>query len=443
MLEVRFDRISYGINEKKTLTPTLKMVEMALSNVGFRDGVWLLKSPHRTRKKGAERFRAVRFDGSGIRIRCKPGGNETCYEWTLFAPSGTDMELLFADLCGLHPSDLRVIRSSSGLASEKAILGGVIEHLADRPPGLLPEGIGARDIAEDLAPKAPECLQEDLSGEGASDNEENTNGPSLSLPEISVMVADVLSPSIPSISSLDISGMEGRLNSDQVLDRALIAFGTVLSGRDWVSKAESSRAMIRHLNVSGLAGKSDIYGSVKGAMKSLMANLRSKGYLERIVSSENTTRGYKITEKGKKRLGMVVQMLDSGAAGRLGLPSKKEESQLGSSERNDKIGAIKNLLGEHEMVVKEISDLKELMADLGREGEDEKILLSGLTKAMEEKVEQRKSVDAEISRLRTKIEEKESKAAKISGDMLELESELDRMERRRSELEGKIFSDVR
>ena len=60
MLQVRLERVPFGINERKTVNPTMRLVEMAIRNAGFSDGVWLLRSPHRTRKKGAERFRALR-----------------------------------------------------------------------------------------------------------------------------------------------------------------------------------------------------------------------------------------------------------------------------------------------------------------------------------------------------------------------------------------------
>lgn len=464
MLDVRFERISMGINEKKTLTPTLKMVEMALRNIGFSDGVWLLKSPHRTRKKGAERFRAIRFDGAGIRVRCKPGGNETCYEWTLFPPAGTDQDLLFSDLCGLHPKDLRVVRSATSVRSEAAVLGGFVRHLTEQP---LPEASEEEGDRPEVLPSENEVLRQESheeqtpvtsSQESPSDEDElEREFEETSLLQTPAEASEAFVRKMPTISSLDISGMEsGRLRSDPVLDRALIALGIAMKGTDSIPRGVSSEVMVRKLNIGGLLERSRVYDSLKGAMKAIMMSLHRRGYIDRIMGKRNSegghwVKGYKMTGKGRKRLAMLVQMLDPSIAGELeeqvaepvAPPEPAKEIRPPKAEGEDRIGTIKGMIDEHDSVKRQIADLKELLAESRRERDDDLVLVQGLRKAVDEKVGQIEALKAEMARIEGRALELESKVRMAESDAESLESEMRDLEVRKIELESGIFSGVR
>lgn len=137
MLEVKMDRVPFGISDKKVLNPTMKMLEFALHNAGFSEGVWILKSPHRTRKKSAERFMALRLEGSGFRVRCKPGGNDTCFEWTLLPPEHMDQNSVFSDLRSLHSKTMRSTRKFKDEMVDKveaSIVGVLFDRLVDAKP---------------------------------------------------------------------------------------------------------------------------------------------------------------------------------------------------------------------------------------------------------------------------------------------------------------------
>ena len=456
-----------GINEKKTLTPTLKMVEMALRNVGFYDGVWLLKSPHRTRKKGAERFRAIRFDGAGIRIRCKPGGNETCYEWTLFPPAGTDQDLLFSDLCALHPKDLRVVRSATSLKSEATVFKGLIGHLADLKPRLeAPPEDGVREeqtedgVREEQTEESHEkqnpvtSAQDDASyGDELEREFEETD-----IVQTPAEASETFVRKMPTISSLDISGMEsGRLRSDPVLDRALVALGIAMKGRDSVSRGVSSEVMVRKLNVGGLLERSRIYDSLRGAMKAIMMSLHRRGYIDRVMGKRNSegehwVKGYSMTSKGRKRLAMLIQMLDPSIAAEIedqapeppaSQPAPALFSRPHKADEEDRIGTIKGMIDEHDSVKRQIADLKELIGESRRERDDDLVLVQGLRKALDEKVRQIDALKGEMARIEGKTTELESKIRKSEADAESLESEMRNLEVRKIELESGIFSGVR
>lgn len=453
MLDIRFERISMGINEKKTLTPTLKMVEMALKNVGFSEGVWLLKSPHRTRKKGAERFRAIRFDGAGIRVRCKPGGNETCYEWTLFPPAGTDQDLLFSDLCSLHPKDLRVVRSATSVRSEAAVFGGFMKHLmTDQKPTMEVPPANRQPDEKEESPVFADNDDEPQEDELEREFEE------IDLLQTQNGASETFGRKMSTISSLDISGMEsGKLRSDPVLDRALIALGIAMKGMDSIPRGVSSEVMVRKLNIGGLLERSRVYDSLKGAMKAIMMSLHRRGYIDRVMGKRNSVggqwvKGYTMTNKGRKRLAMLVQMLDPAIAIELeeqipepeaATPAPVTESRPPKAEGEDRIGAIKGMIDEHDSVKRQIADLKELIGESRRERDDGLVIVQGLKKALDEKAEQVEALKAEMARIEGKVLELESKIRGSEADAQSLESEMRDLEVRRIELESGIFSGVR
>ena len=441
MLDVRFERISFGINEKKVLTPTIKMVEMALMNVGFKQGAWLLKNPQRTRKKSAERFRAIRFDGTGVRIRCKPGGNDTCYEWTLFPPAGTDQDLLFADLCGLHPKDLRVVKSSAFIHSEGATLGGLVMRMANPEPKMpLAPLAPAAETKEpqEVPPRHAETpIEADMEREVSDEVEARA-----SLAGVSA----AFRKEIHRIDSLDISNMGGvSMSDDFVMDRALVAFRIGSSGEEFVKRSISSDAMVRLLNVEGLIKNSDIYESTRGTMKAIMMAMVKKGYVDRMVYGENTTSGYKITKRGCKRLAVLEQMLSPKLSAMLVKAPEQPQTpppsaQPSPSVGGEVIGTLKGLIDEYESMGVKIGELEVLVNELAKEDEDAKLMVSGIEKTIGEKTKERDSINGEIARLESRLVEISAAGAKVESDRSQLQDEMDRFKERRLVIEEQICS---
>lgn len=430
MLEVRIEKVPYSVNEKKTLNPTMRMLEFALANAGFEDGIWLLKSPHRTRKKGAERFRAMRLEGAGIRVRCKPGGNDTCYEWTLFPPAGMDLDSVFSDLCSLHPNSMRSTRVMAD-AGEVSIMGGLFDRIVSSRPGLLPPDIATKPEvkfsrgAEAATPE--EAVEEDSPPEGFASPKE---------------MSEETEPPMSRIGSLDLSSMKHSLSSNYAVDRALIAFWITSGGSDFSRRNILSEGLIRLLGMVGLSKNSPIYGSVKGAMRAILMACCSAGYMERLMYGENSTNGYRLTENGRKRLNFLESLLDEPLATQFrnaaAPPEEEKVPEAIHTHPDDKISVLKGLIGEHDSVKKEMEEIRQLMEELEGEVENDELMLSGLNKALAEKVGERESLNREIERLEAKMSSLRQGSEKKATDMRELKSELDRLSARKAAIELKV-----
>lgn len=433
MLEVKLERVPYGVSEKKILNPTVKMLEFALSNAGFSEGTWVLKSPHRTRKKGAERFRAMRLEGTGIRVRTKPGGNDTCYEWTIFPPQGMDQDSIFSDLCSLHPTSMRSTRSMAA-TGEGGIMGSLFDRIADSKPGLLPDDLAVKKHNNFFKPNTDE-IQSDLD-EFATDLEGVT-----SVAEISVELA----PAMERIESLDISETGETLSSDFAVDRALIAFKISGCGADFVRRTVLSEGLVKLLNIEGLSKKSAVYGSVKGAMRVLLMSCCGKGYMERIMYGENSTNGYRLTEEGKKRLALLDTLVAEDLKSR---PAQQKQAEAeikpavvaSPKDVGDAISALKGLIGEHESVRKQMEDLAVLIEELEVESENEGHMLVGVENSLATKVSERDALDAEIGRLRSKLAGLKVGGEKKAADMRALRDEMDKLSAKKAEIESRLTS---
>lgn len=426
MLEVRIERIPSGVNEKKVLNPTMKMLEFALFNAGFAEGVWILKSPHRTRKKGAERFRAMRVEGTGFRIRCKPGGNDTCYEWTLYPPDDVDQDSAFSDLCSLHPNTMRSTRKVKSV--DEASITGLFKRMVDFKPGLLPP----RKIHSEH--EEEEDFEKELSDLSEEGDEEEVSQPKEIATEVGPSMGTV--ESMARIESLDLSLMKQPMSSDYAMDRALIAFEMLAGDSSFIRRSALSEGFNKLLRLDALTKNSPIYGSVKGAMRAILMACRSSEYMERIMYGENSTNGYKLTEKGKERLLKIRHLVDLPAE----VPQPQKADIPAQKDGGDKIGMLKGLIAEHDSVSKSMDELRQLIGELEGESEDEELKLSGLNKAIEEKTSQRDELDRELSRLQEKSEFLQEAARKRSSDMDELRREMDDLSRKKTEIESRLNS---
>jgi len=435
MLEVRTEKVSYSVNEKKTINPTMKMLEFALANAGFKEGVWLLRSPHRTRKKGAERFRAMRLDGTGIRVRCKPGGNDTCYEWTLFPPAGMDQDSVFSDLCALHPNSMRSTKTKMK-TEEVSILGGLFDRISMGKPSAITQDMVAAPLI-----KLERVIQDDQDS-GDQEIPEESPQDSANPKE----VAEEVEPPMTRIGSLDISATKYPLSSNFAMDRALLAFWMSSRGSDFVRRNVLSDMLIDSLNMVGLSKRSPIYGSVKGAMRALLMACCSAGYMERLMYGENSTNGYRLTDSGKKRLDFLKSLLDDPVAERFKKATERPSPKIqqapsppaGSERADDTISRLKGLIDEHEAVKKEMEELRQLTEELEGEGEDDDLMLSGLDKTLGEKIAERDALNREIGRLEAKLGSLKAAKEKKASDMGSLKEDMERLSERKREIESKL-----
>lgn len=414
MLEVRMDRLSQSVSEKKVANPTMKMVEEALSNAGFRDGIWVMKAPHRTRKRGAERFRALRMDGSGIRVRCKPSGNDTCYEWTLCPPPAMDQDEIFSDLCAIHSSSLKPNKSSLIRKEEAAIIVGLFDRVADAEPAINP----AADLFRKQDPEISEAA---------------VAGP--------VETAAALKPrDVRKSESLDISGTDENLCSDFALDRALMAFHVCSGGKEFVKRGVLSEGLIRLLGIEALTKRSPVYGSVKGAMRALMMALCGRGYMERVMYGQNSTNGYRITADGEKRLGLLKGLFEmpTVSEGVAALEGKEDQAEIPGP--TDAISILKGLIAQHEEIGKQMKDLAVLIGELENETENDSLMVSGIVKALGEKLAEKGELDKEIARLESKLGALREGCEGKASDMRSLKDEMERLRARRHEIESRITS---
>ena len=431
MLEVKLERVPYGVSEKKVLNPTVKMLEFALSNAGFSEGTWVLKSPHRTRKKGAERFRAMRLEGAGIRVRTKPGGNDTCYEWTIFPPQGMDQDAIFSDLCSLHPTSMRSTRSMAE-TGEGGIMGSLFDRITDSKPGLLTDDLAVKKHSNFFKPNTDE-IQSDLE-EFATDLEGVTSV---------AQISEGLAHAMERIESLDISETGETLSSDFAVDRALIAFEISGGGTDFVRRTVLSEGLVKLLNIEGLSKKSAMYGSVKGAMRVLLMSCCGKGYMERIMYGENSTNGYRLTEEGKKRLALLDTLVSEELKSR---PVKQKHAEAkpavvaSPKDVGNAISVLKGLIGEHEAVKKQMEDLAVLIEELEIESENEGHMLVGVENSLANKVSERDALDAEIGRLRSKLSGLKVGGEKKAADMGALKEEMDKLSAKKAEIESRLTS---
>jgi hypothetical protein len=94
------------------------------------DGVWKLKFSMQLRQKNAKKFKVVRQEGKSIRIRTKPGNNESCWESILTPPTDLLTQDVVATLQKVHPTKLSV-------PVPRNAVDPTVEELTDRLDELL------------------------------------------------------------------------------------------------------------------------------------------------------------------------------------------------------------------------------------------------------------------------------------------------------------------
>lgn len=399
MLEVKIERTPQK-NERKLLFPTIKLVETALKNSGYVDGIWTMKSPRRIRKRGAERFRAIRVEGSGIKIRCKPGGNETRYEWVLFAPEKHTAEDVFFVLCSLHPST--VMPLSSLLKEDSKIVSNLFEKSLDRKPSFIP--VPASSNKELKKPKEP-----------------------------SVSCAEVSKAFEKNIESLDISQIQDHVSCDAAINRALIVF-SIFSENNFIKRSNISEKMIKLLKLEDLIKVSPIYSSIPAVMRAIMMGLCKEGFIERVISNKKNglaggaTAGYRITEKGFCKLKSI--QIDPELQKEIQESSKTSKTSIKNKRRT--LEELKRLISEHDSLTHQISEFKELIEDLTKETVSQDEIISSL----EQKKKEQEALNKEIKDLELKLAEFKKTSSK---DIEDLNKEMTSLIEKKKEIESELL----
>lgn len=344
----------------------MNLVKKVLENAGMDEGEWYLRLPHRIRKKGNERFKAIRQDHNGkvrgVRIRCKPAGNDTSFEYTLVPPSDVDTDTLFSLLSRVHPKNLDIYDT---LAMKAAIQYPEIRELAGTKP-IFPLRRHNRSTEEASAEisQRPDTKKDTELEVGTTEKQtlkaicsefatpverlkawkERSESEDEFCPETgtvcdgTVIGADadgvyvalpggaggiIPTPNVDKIKNSDsniekISSLaltEPILLSDQeAMDRALIAIAFV-SQNGYAKRTAASNSIIQNLEILNFIEKISKggYVSVEGAMRALTMALRKNNYIERVHCSPKTdaVKGYKITHKGEKRILALKKFLSN------------------------------------------------------------------------------------------------------------------------------------
>jgi len=396
--DVKIERIPRDMSDKKTASPTISMVRHILLNVNQSRGLWFLKAPHRTRKKGSERFRAIRLVDmgatQGIRIRCKPGGNDTCYEYTLMPPADVNPEVLMELLTAVHPSTLRMpVGSLSSVAEEVAIFKALVDRAIDAPPSKernASDKVNSEEWNEDAAHELENLVVNSRANalkEAKKPVEEATTGKLLEMAVYGEQVASLANARLvklesegkltpkqveeaelarrlegegnvmtkevgaleaandvrPSgkISTLDIvpdeddeDGKSILLSYQFVLDRALIAISFVSEG-GYAKRIVISDSIVKNLNIGGFIEVSTVYKVIESGMRALMMGLCNEGFVKRVFhggrsTSKDTLQGYRLTPKGEKRILALREFLQPELMAKMSPDWQTSENYEGS-----------------------------------------------------------------------------------------------------------------
>lgn len=293
--------------------PTRALVEMALEEAGM-EGAWFLRDPNRIRKKGRHRLVALRveekYGTKSIRLRCKPSGNDTAFEYSLFGPSAEEVEMAFSLLSRMNPYTMKI--------NESSLLKDSFFRRAERkfdPPEMgrlvLPLFPSENDSPNSESPvETPKEDPQDI-----TELPEEGRGPS---GEVAGTEANLLESEDAADSTRQFLSAGSLPTDTHIIDAALKAVRDVSVG-GFAKRRDASTAIMEKLGVRNFVGNmSEEYETEQGFMRSLMmAMCKRAKYLERVLSNKSRRgrrkkggiSGYRITERGERRL---IQMSEAG-----------------------------------------------------------------------------------------------------------------------------------
>jgi hypothetical protein len=151
----------------RCLNPTTSLISEVLTRLGY-DGDWNLSFSIQVRQKKNCKFKVLRREGNSIRIRTKPGGNETCWESLLLPPPGIVPQECFESLRQVHPEKLfipapRVRPAPSPPSAVATALTNLLPPTKPIPaPGYLSGMLGCGHVSENSKQRCMEPVVETL-----------------------------------------------------------------------------------------------------------------------------------------------------------------------------------------------------------------------------------------------------------------------------------------
>jgi hypothetical protein len=381
------------------------------------EGDWSLRDSRRIKKKGRERFHAIRIEErsgrKSIRVWCKPAGNDSCFEYTLLPPAEVDARVLFALLRRVNPVSLEIPESSE-------LPRAFIDHVIDARPKILPPPPLER--AESSVEESQKFVEVEEPNDIDSEAEAEIREAVQDLDRLesgsgSERIAQTVSPSRQFVTALLLD--EPALMSDQeVMDKALVALG-VVAPNGYARKTEASNSIIDNLGIKRFVGEvsGGTYTSVEGAMRALTMALRSASYLERVhYTAENGSvskgiKGYKLTPKALKRIAALKAI--HGEADMSERPRKDEvedgyeaeelqDAVRDSGLSSEDLPKLKSLISQHEEADLQLKEIDGILRNLDSEIADIELDATGLELAERDKIKQMEILQGEIQRVREK-----------------------------------------
>jgi hypothetical protein len=452
MFSLSFERSSLKISDKKVGNPTMAIVRRVLENAGMNEGEWKLRIPHRIRQKRCERFKAIRLDYSagskGIRIRCKPGGNDTSFEYTLVPPPEVDMNVLYHALERVHPNSLEI--------HDTVALAAAIFHPELREAGIFIANSALHQKKLSIVEEKSEPHQAEIEAEieaeigrwASCDLTAKAEIGAEVEPESFATIAEAVEQkAVNKISDLRLDE-PADMDDQEVLDKALIALSFVMEN-GYARKNPASSAIIENLDVDNFTrnisgGK---YASIPGAMRALTMALRAGQFLDRVYCSSGNggftdqIRGYKITSKGEKRINalkpflaenLIAKMRPNWARG--GYAEQIQESQEEIAEplqsqqiteetdkiqqlTNEELSRLKSWIASLEEANVQIQEVNIVIENLTAEKSDLDINVAGISAVRAQHLKQKEEIDAAMAKLDEKEKEIKEQMAKKDSEI--------------------------
>lgn len=472
IVEIVFDN-SIKRSENKVVNPTRALMTAILEEAGF-DGAWGMKDSRRIKKKGRERFGAIRIESrsgaKSIRIWCKPRGNDTAFEYSLSTPEGTDLQMSFAVLKRVNPVTLKVAESPSlpmavlsraiDLPSPLPLREEPIVEVEDSP------SVPAKEAPSEVGTQAEkEMVARELDGmallmdflksnEGASDEEVREHAEASGVQVSQSMISSVrgiLGRSGPPRPKAEKEGSESfpsmeldpsiLLSDPEAMDRALMAIGFVMEF-GYAKKSDASSAIIRHLGLRRFtSGQSQFYKSIEGAMRALTMALRKNGrYIERVRCDpvkggvSEGIKGYRLTAAGERRINtikgkfgpMVESMLNpnwprSGGQQRLPQTQTVSHGEVVAAVGAGSVTRIKELVSAFERAERQVKEVDDVLKATDEDMANLRLDMEALEISEREKLKQISQMQEEVERIVARRDEASRKLAQKEKERKEWE----------------------
>lgn len=348
---------------RKTLTPTIEMMASVLGTAGFESGTFVLSVQERQRKKANIKFQAIREEQNHILVRCKPGGNDTCYLWRLQPENDLLKKITLSDLLDrlnqIHPQQLSIPTATSGKKKEelpKAVPPEKHKATSMQRTTRIPDPIegsgktkneaGCGMIVDKNRPcgKKPVQIIEALNGQKAAVCAEHVNSREWEQLVEQVRIEkhrqarqqreaslqkEVEEPTAEepvSYTSLKISypEVQSLVDDEEAVDKSLVAACFVMKKDGSAGREDVTTTIINELGLEEFCGESPTYNTVRSAVRVCIDGLVKHGYVTRFQYRPRKrnrkhagTEGYMITPHGRERIATIMDELTDEMTHRL------------------------------------------------------------------------------------------------------------------------------